>query len=180
MPTRPKLYRKLPGRGATLTHYVRLYEGTDHVLQVGSTGFTENYKRYYFGDIQSITVRKTYVGKAANAFLGATVAVFAIPALFTSEPVTWVLASLAALVAIGLGANIALGPTCQCHIRTAVQQEKLPSLSRLRRARRVLDRLRPRITGAQGEIPPGLLQQDVPSQPRTPDEGLPPVISAGA
>src|SRR5215204_2703484 len=111
----PKQYQKLPGRGASFTHYVRLYLAADHLLQVSSTGFTERYKRFYFRDIQWITLRKTHVGKAANAVLGATVTVFAAPALFTSAPVTIVLAALAGIFAIGLGANIALGPTCLCH-----------------------------------------------------------------
>ena len=174
----PKEYRKLPGRGATLTHYVRLYAGADHLLQVASTGFTESYKRFYYRDIQAITLRKTYFGKATNAVLGATVAVFGVPALFTSAPVTIVLASLAGLFAIGLGANIALGATCVCHIRTAVQHEKMASLSRLRRARRVLARLRPLITAAQGELSPAPLEAIVGSEPKRPEEGLPPVIPA--
>lgn len=169
----PKQYRKLPGRGATFTHYVRLYIGSDHLLQVASSGFSETYKRFYFRDIQAITLRKTYVGKAINAVLGATVAVLAVPALFTSAPVTFVLASLAGFFAILLGANIALGATCICHLRTAVQHEKLRSLARLRRAHRVLERLKPRIAEAQGELPVEPLHH-------APEEGLPPVISATA
>jgi hypothetical protein len=148
----PKQYRKLPGRGASVTHYIRLYLAADHLLQVSSTGFTESYKRFYFRDIQSVTLRKTYVGKAANAVLGATVAIFAVPALFTSMPVTVVLACLAGFFAIGLGANIALGPTCVCQLQTAVQHERLRSLSRLRRAQKVLERLRPEMVRAQGEM----------------------------
>jgi hypothetical protein len=174
----PKEYRKLPGRGATLTHYVRLYTGVDHVLQVASTGFTEDYKRFYYRDIQAITVRKTYVGKAMNAFLGATVAVLGIPALFTSTPVTIVLASFAGAFSIGLGANIALGATCVCHVRTAVQHEKLASLSRLRRARRALERLKPLIAQAQGELSSAHFEGMVGPEAKKPDEGLPPVISA--
>jgi hypothetical protein len=174
----PKEYRKLPGRGATLTHYVRLYAGADHLLQVASTGFTESYKRFYYRDVQAITLRKTYVGKAANALLGATVTVLGVPALFTSTPVTIVLASLAGFFAIGLGANIALGATCICQIRTAVQQEKLASLSRLRRARRALERLKPLITAAQGELSSTHLEGIVGNEPKMPEEGLPPVIPA--
>lgn len=171
-----KEYRKLPGRGATLTHYVRLYAGADHLLQVASTGFTESYKRFYYRDVQAITLRKTYVGKAANAFLGATVTVLSVPALFTSTPVTIVLASLAGFFAIGLGVNIALGATCVAHLRTAVQHEKMASLSRLRRARRVLERLKPLITAAQGELSSTHLEGIVGNEPKTPEEGLPPVI----
>jgi len=169
----PQQYRKLPGRGATFTHHVRLYLAADHLLQVASTGFSESYKRFYFRDIQSVTLRKTYVGKAANAVLGATVAVFGAPAFFTTTPVMVVLASLAGFFAIGLGANIALGPTCVCQLQTAVQHERLRSLSRLRRAQRVLERLRPEIARAQGEAIGG----QAPASP-TPEEGLPPVISA--
>jgi hypothetical protein len=39
-------------------------------------------------------------------------------------------------------------------LRTAVQIEQLASLSRLRRARKVLDRLRPLIAEAQGPLGP--------------------------
>jgi hypothetical protein len=170
MANAPKQYRKLPGRGATLTHHIRLYVGADHLLQVSSAGFSETYKRFYFRDIQAITLRKTYVGKAVNAVLGATVAVFAVPAFFTSPPVTVVLACFAAFFAIGLGANIAFGATCICHLRTAVQHEKLHSLSRLRRAQRVLEQLRLRIAEVQGALPAEPLHQTA--------EGLPPVISA--
>jgi hypothetical protein len=51
-----------------------------------------------------------------------------------------------------LVANLLLGPTCVCHLKTAVQTEELPSLRRLRRARKVLARLRPLIVAAQGEL----------------------------
>ena len=48
--------------------------------------------------------------------------------------------------------NLALGPTSACQIRTAVQVEDLPSLNRLRRARKVLNRVRPLVVAVQGEI----------------------------
>jgi hypothetical protein len=40
------------------------------------------------------------------------------------------------------------------HLRTAVQIEELPSLNRIRRTRRVLDRVRPLIVAAQGPLAP--------------------------
>jgi hypothetical protein len=39
-------------------------------------------------------------------------------------------------------------------VQTAVQNESLPSLNRVRRARRILNRLRPLIASAQGELAP--------------------------
>jgi hypothetical protein len=56
------------------------------------------------------------------------------------------------LVGMPLLLNNLLGPTCTCHLRTAVQTEELPSLSRVRRVRRVLNRIRPLIVAAQGQL----------------------------
>src|SRR5258705_1653832 len=124
-----KQYRRLRGRGATLTHYVKLYLGADHLLQVFSTGFTETYKRFYFRDIQGITIRKTIAGKIVNAVLGTIVFAFAAWALSTSDTAALIVGSIAAFLACLLGINMAWGPTCTCYLRTAVQNEKLPSLS---------------------------------------------------
>jgi hypothetical protein len=153
-------------------------------LQVASTGFTETYKRFYFADIQALTIRKTHVGKIINAVLGGVIGVFALPALFTPEIGTIILLSFAAFFALLLGANAAMGPTCVTHLQTAVQNEKVPSLSRLRRARRVLQILKSQIAAVQGEVNDDeirgrLAGQSVPA-PAPVEAGLPPVIPAGA
>ena len=62
-------------------------------------------------------------------------------------------ASLAACFVVVLVTHLAFGPTCSVTIRTAVQTERLPSLGRLRIARRVLARVRPLITAAQTTRP---------------------------
>ena len=54
--------------------------------------------------------------------------------------------------------NLSRGRTCVCHIRTAVQTEELPSLRRLRTARKATALLKPLIEEAQGTIPPEELQ----------------------
>ena len=174
----PIKYRKLRGRGATLTHYVKLYLGPDHLLQIFSTGFTETYKRFYFRDIQAITIRKTIAGKVVNAILGGIAFIFAVLALLTSGTGAIVLGSMAGLFAVILGVNVLLGPTCACHLRTAVQHEKLPSLRRLGGARRALGRLQPHILAVQGGISDEEIRTRLGGQPQPPPEGMPPVISA--
>ena len=58
------------------------------------------------------------------------------------------------LFAIPFVVNNVRGATCACQLRTAVQIEDLPSLSRLRRTRKVLAKIRPLIAAAQGgELP---------------------------
>jgi hypothetical protein len=48
--------------------------------------------------------------------------------------------------------NLLPGPTCTCHLQTAVHREELPSLRRLRRAQKVIARLQPLIARAQGAL----------------------------
>jgi len=47
------MYRRLPGNAAALASYHRLWLGPDHLLAVRSVGFSEEYKRFYFSDIQA-------------------------------------------------------------------------------------------------------------------------------
>jgi hypothetical protein len=56
------------------------------------------------------------------------------------------------LFSIPILVNTLLGPCCDVQIRTAVQIEDLPSLSRISRTARVLGRIRPRIQAAQGSL----------------------------
>ena len=78
--------------------------------------------------------------------------VLILSALVSSGVTTIVLASIAVGFLIGLVANLLLGPTCVCHIRTAVQIEKIPSLRRQKRTRRVLSQIRPLIDSVQGTL----------------------------
>jgi len=154
MPKIKSIYRRLPGRGATLTYYASLYESSDHLLQAASTGYTETYKRFYFRDIQAIIIRKTNWSLFWSLiwFLPALVlASLALANRGAMEPAFWVGTGL---LLLGVVINQALGPTCICHVQTAVQTEKLPSLKRIRTARRILNRIKPHIEAAQGPVNP--------------------------
>ena len=61
-PKRP--YQRLPG--SLLFCWSSLYLGSDHVLQITSIGFSESYRRYFFRDIQAITLHHTVTGKVWN------------------------------------------------------------------------------------------------------------------
>src|SRR5713101_1184503 len=124
-----KLYRRLPGRGLTAAQYVRLYQGSDHLLQVTSTGYSESYRRFYFRDIQAITIQKTHMGKFWTGLFGFLTAVFGLPAFDLGgigAIVMWCVAGFFGLFPIG---NVALGPTCACYVRTAVQTERLSAVT---------------------------------------------------
>jgi hypothetical protein len=132
-----------------------LWLGKDHLLCVETEGYTEKYKRFYFRDIQAITLQRTHRALVLGVVTGA------MTALFTSLMI-WVdavegktvLGILTGICAIPFILNLIHGPTCKCQLRTAVQTDYQPSMGRVRRARKVLNRIRPLIAEAQGLLTP--------------------------
>lgn len=150
----PNPYRRLPGTGSGVFEHVRLYAGADHLLQVSSSGFTETYRRFYFRDIQAVTLRGSIHGKVWNGVWGFLAFLPAIVALQVGSPAAVVWWGITGIFLLLLAINVARGPTCVCQVRTAVQTRPLPSLNRVRRASKVIAQLKPRIETAQGTMSP--------------------------
>jgi len=130
-----------------------LWEGPDHLLLVESYRVSESYRRFYYRDIQALLVGQTRTWIVLAAIFGAIGMGFGLLALAAGSEAAiafWVPAALFLGVAL---ANLALGPTCRCTLRTAVQVHRLPALNRLSKARRVLRVLQARIKGTQQPIP---------------------------
>src|SRR5262245_2969335 len=117
MATEPTPYRRLPGHGSGALENMTLYVGADHLLQVSSSGFTENYRRFYFRDIQSIVLRKSAHGKVWNAVWGSLFLLLAAIAAGTSGVAAIVWWGVAAIFLFLLAFNMGRGPTCVCQIR---------------------------------------------------------------
>ncbi len=155
-------YKRLPGRGPSKGGFLAislsrcsLYTGDDHILAVDSNGFTEDYKRFYFSDIQAIITRRTKRGATWSIVLGLIIVCSLMGALFLEkEPARIFFWAFSGTFLLLLFINILRGPTCICHIMTAVQEEQLPSLNRLRVARKVIGKLRLVIERVQGTLIP--------------------------
>jgi hypothetical protein len=132
---------------------VQLWLGGDHLLSVEWDGTREYYKRFRYTDIQAVTMRRTKESLAWSIVLGWVTAIFAAIALSSELPgmkiFFWI---VTAMFVAALIYNLAAGPTCECHLRTAVQTEPMPSLNRIRRAEKALGLLRARIAAVQGEV----------------------------
>ena len=179
---KPKLYQSLPGRGrrglflsfAVSSSWCSLWLGPDHLLSVESRNYQEEYKRFYFRDIQAVIMRRTQRASATNVFFLIMLVLFAslmIVAGPNGRIVTGILAGTTLLI---LTINLLRGPSCVCHLMTAVHTEELPSLNRLKTAREVVARLRPFIEGAQGAVTPELLQARDRAPPIEAAEPFPP------
>ncbi len=145
---------KLPGARRTLFRKATLWLAADHILSVDSHRFSEEYKRYYFKDIQAIIVRQTgytAMSKAIDLVFATFLALLALAA--------WRLQSRSAAIAGGLiliGFVIfkSLGPRCVCELITAVSHDRLPSLNRLATAEKALRIIEPLVQQAQREATP--------------------------
>jgi hypothetical protein len=159
MSKKQKEYKRLPGKGKSFViGHSTLWLGKDHLLSIDSRRLSEDYKRFYYADIQSVITRKTAVGKIQNLFLALFFGFFTLLCMFTPEVWSIFFGVLAALLLlpllIALLTSLLRGPTCICHLQTAVQTEKLPSLNRLKTCRKAMSLLMPLIEQAQGRLTP--------------------------
>ncbi len=149
----PPTYQRLPGKkkGFIMGQHT-LWRSRDHLLQIYARWGTEDYKRYYFNDIQAIITRKTEVGKIQNFVIGALIGLFGLFAVTATGG--WVVFNgiIVLVLSVILIINMFKGPTCETHLLTAVQTEKLHSLNRLSTAQAVMNQLKPFIERFQGSL----------------------------
>lgn len=151
------------------------------MLLVQGRTFFESYRRFFLKDIQAVIIRRTHIGKIWTGVWSLAFLFFAGIALAVNDPVgTPVLVGIAAPFGLAMIVNLLLGPTSACYIRTAVQMEPVPALSRLRAARQFMALVEPLIAEAQGELGVEQLAMElaaIQARAGTPIFDAPPVVS---
>jgi hypothetical protein len=150
-------YTKLRGKGFKRGSFLSLsgiraslWLGKDHMLCIYSKGYEEDYKRFYFRDIQAIITHLDNRRLVWNIVFGVFVFAFA----FWGLPLLIVSAFFFGLMLI----NWLRGPTCTCYLQTAVSRENLPSLNRLNNVNYAVTRLTHVIEREQGHVSPEEIQ----------------------
>lgn len=152
MKKKEKPYRKLPGiRRRFLGGIDTLWAGTDHLLAIDSNRFSENYKRFYYKDIQTIIATKTVSGRIQNIIMIGLSALFLLAGYWIGGGGIVFFSILAGLVFFCLIYNTIVGPTCITRIRTHGYEGQLYSLNRLSAMRRAMKFLNPLIENVQGK-----------------------------
>jgi hypothetical protein len=129
----------------------RLWLGPDHILMVSSKVLSQEYRRFYFADVEALIVAEV---ESAARFYGAVLSVIAVVlTLGLAIAGNTITAVFCGLIAIGLGIFTFTRPAVRCSIKTRVSREFLPSFRRLETARRVMDMLQTEIEKVQGAIP---------------------------
>ena len=156
-----KEYKKLPGGGTKRNAFfdvtrirTSLWQGKDHLLYLLSTGYTEDYKRFYLSDIQAITIRKTMRFMVWNIILltflvSSGSAAYSYSDKFLTIPLYTVFFFSFLFLVI----NLSMGQTCICQLYTQVSTEELYSLKRLRTAQKVIKIITPLIEEKQRDFP---------------------------
>jgi len=152
MAKKQKEYQRLRGKGRGFFSYNKLYLGTDHLLSVISNYLSEDYQRFYYNDIQTLTAAKTPAGRIRNVIYGLLFIVLLIPITWLRGGWSVFFSIMAGIFLLSLLINWLRGPTCITHIRTPVQTMRLTSLSRVKNLNQALQRILPLIERVQGRF----------------------------
>ncbi len=129
----------------------RMRLGKDHLLIITSAGFSENYLRLYYRDIQSIVVRKTMTGLLVNIALAVLCALCGY-GIIVGGDARFFGELIGVLVFLPLAARLIVGPTCVWQIRTAAHTEGAARVAEVRSTMRAIGRLQPLIEAAQDRL----------------------------
>ena len=142
-------YRKLPGHRRGFFRSSSAWLGPDYLLAVNSIRFREEYKRYYFRDIQAIIVagRPRFHLSTRAALLGFLwLIAFSISYRSPQGPA---LVGAAGITLVGIWLYISTACSCTFRIYTAASGDLLPSVYRTWVARQFLRAIEPQISAAQ-------------------------------
>ncbi len=146
---------RLPGRPSwqSASNY-QLWLVGDELVHVQCPQFTESYTRIALGDVQAMTIHKTATGRLVNLFLGLALAVSLL--VLAANPDSFGVWGFFGALAIGcfvLGVlNTVQGPTCECHLRTAVKSHRIAALGRWRSTQRTVDEIKALVDRVQGAV----------------------------
>jgi hypothetical protein len=123
---------------------------SDHLLRVRANPFSQQYRRYYFADIQALVLTELH-GTAAFYWYAAAVSIGVLSGLLVnnSHPIWGALSGIFAALAFYLGWRV---PNCVCYLKTCVSTDKLPSMRHLSAARAAVPMVILEIERAQGTL----------------------------
>jgi hypothetical protein len=150
----PRLYTRLTRSPVNPGSYKSLWLAGDHLMQVDSNGYTEEYQRFQFSDIQGFFITPSSRRLYWSLFWGVILLIAGLALIGAALNAEVPGASLVFTV-ISLGFliwNIALGASCRVFLVTRVQTVPLGALGRRRKANRVLGRIQPLIEAAQAGL----------------------------
>jgi hypothetical protein len=146
-------YYKIAGVGAGrgLFNFSRryLYASIDHLLIIESTGYTEDYRRVQYQDIQALVARPTAARLIRNLVFLPFFALSALGCLSSNTKL--IVLGWLGVVAFGLFVvfNSIRGQACQCEITTRVQTLRLPAVNHMGKFHKLVAHIKDKL----GQVP---------------------------
>jgi hypothetical protein len=123
---------------------------SDHLLRVRANPFSQQYRRYYFADIQALVLTELPGTAAFYLYAAAISLVFAALMLsYTGHPGWGILCLLMALPVLYLAWRV---PNCTCYLKTSVSTDKLPAIRHRGAARKAIAMVMGEIERVQGPL----------------------------
>lgn len=142
------VYTKFSKRTGTVIAHHRMWKAADHLLVVKEVGCAEEYKRFYFSDIQALVIARSS-SYLLWALLLPVIAMF-ISAFMIEANSRAFLGGLLAVILVVWVWHLAKGATCTCWLQTGINKERLHMFNRVREANRFWHRIEPLLAEAQG------------------------------
>jgi hypothetical protein len=136
----------------------RILAGDDHFLYAKSNGYIEEYRRFFYSDIQSIDIYKTREQIIYGIILSflPLIVIIIFSYIFKTNGfdmnVAWTGAIILALSIIPFIVNIFKGTTAKVLIRTFSSEDTVIFTGRYKSSVRMLDRMLPYIESVQGNF----------------------------
>lgn len=144
-------YSKLSGRAGSLMAHHQIWQGSDHLLVVKMVGCVEEYKRFYFNDIQAFMVVRS-ANYLAWALLLPFISIFVFAIATTTGDGRPFVNGLGIVLIILWLIHLLRGMTCKCWIQTGINKERLMMFKRVRGANKFWSRIKPDLVAVQGEF----------------------------
>jgi hypothetical protein len=162
-------YQRLAQSRFGLAGVGSLWVAADHLVWVTNTFSVEQYRRWYFKDVQAIISRRTVRRLVVNLVvgggglmltLGAIACIAGAQSASAGDHEAFIaFAVIAGVLALGCWIvvliNSLLGPGCAVHIQTPLGTDKLNIPCRQRGFERLLARIQPTIEAIQAQPPAG-------------------------
>ncbi|WP_372806035.1 hypothetical protein [Pontiella sp.] len=146
----PVPYKKISGRAGSAIAHHRMWMAPDHLLVVKQIGCSEEFKRFYFSDIQAVVIMRS-PRYALWALVLPVIALFLIGFIFSVDHPGFLQGLLGATLVFWV-VHLAKGPTCTCWIQTGINKEKLPMFGRVRAANKFWLRIERELLEVQGRF----------------------------
>jgi hypothetical protein len=150
-------YKRLVGSSKGMLVRNSLWLGDDHLLAVRSSGYIENYARFYLKDIGGLVWRRTNRWLIVALIQGILILLMMLAAASTYDGTFNAMAVF--LLIIGSPVlfaflwNLFRGPSCSCQIITPLGPTDLDAVGRVKDVEKLLLKIRPLVTQAQGSLP---------------------------